>query len=214
MNAKGFRNTLCFVAALSFAGTAAAQDFSRFAFNVGGGFTEPVGPSARRANTGFNITAGAGLNFAPQFGISAEFGYNRLNLSDGVLSQAGVPGGNAHVYSVTLEPTVHLNPHGRFGAYILGGGGFYRRTIDFTAPTVQDLTFFDPFFGFYNAGVPATQILASYSQNKGGLNVGAGVEIRVKGDSNAKFFAEARYHYIFTTPVRTTLLPVTFGFRW
>jgi hypothetical protein len=214
MNTKGFRNTACLVAALSMAGTAAAQDFSRFAFNAGGGFTEPVGQSARRANTGFNITAGAGMNFVPQFGISAEFGYNRLNLSDGVLSLAGVPGGNAHVYSVTLEPTVHLNPHGRFGAYVLGGGGFYRRTIDFTAPTVQNLTFFDPFFGFFNVGVPATQILASYTQNKGGLNVGAGVEIRVKGDNNAKIFAEARYHYIFTTPVRTTLLPVTFGFRW
>jgi hypothetical protein len=104
-------------------------------------------------------------------------------LSNGVLIAVGVPGGNAHIYSVTLEPTVHLNPHGSFGAYLIGGGGFYRRTIDFTAPTVETVTLFNPFFGVvYPAAIPATQILASYTQNKGGLNVGAGVEIRVKGD--------------------------------
>ena len=215
MNKKGFFNTACLLAALSLAGTAAAQNTSKLAFNVGGGFTEPIGQSARRADTGFNITAGGGLNFAPQFGISAEFGYNRLDLSNGALNAVGVPGGNAHIYSVTLEPTFHLNPHGRFGAYLIGGGGFYRRTIDFTAPTVDTVTLFDPFFGvFYPAAVPATQILASFTQNKGGWNVGAGLEIRVKGDSNAKIYAESRYHYIYTTPVRTTILPVTFGFRW
>ena len=215
MQAKGFRSTLCLLAALSFAGTAGAQNTSKFAFNVGGGFTEPVVHADGRANTGFNITAGAGINFAPQFGISAEFGYNRLNLSNSVLSAVGVPGGNAHIYSVTLEPTVHLNAHGRFGAYLIGGGGFYRRTIDFTAPTVDTVTLFDPFFGVvYPAAIPATQVLASFTQNKGGLNIGGGLEFRVKGDSNAKIYAEARYHYIFTTPVRTTILPVTFGFRW
>ena len=29
-----------------------------------------------------------------------------------------------------------------------------------------------------------------------------------------RIFAEARYHYLYTTPVRTTILPVTFGFSW
>jgi len=86
MNAKGFYSAACLLAGLSLAGTAAAQNTSRFAFNVGGGFTEPIGQSARRTNTGFNVTAGGGVNLAPQFGISAEFGYNRLDLSNGVLS--------------------------------------------------------------------------------------------------------------------------------
>ncbi len=198
-----------------FAGVAAAQSMNKVAFNVGGGFTEPVVHTDSRANTGFNITAGLGYKFVPQFGISAEFGYNRLDLSDNVLTTAGVPGGNAHIYSATLEPTVHFNPKGRFGAYVIGGGGYYRRTIDFTAPSVDTVTLFDPFYGvFYPAAVPTTQILASYTQNKGGLNIGGGVEFRVKGDSNAKIYAEARYHYIFTSPIRTTILPVTFGFRW
>jgi hypothetical protein len=213
MTTKWFLNATCCVAA--FAGVAAAQDWSKFAFNVGGGFTKPVVHTDGRANTGFNITAGAGYKFAPQFGISAEFGYNHLDLSDRILTAAGVPGGNAHIYSVTLQPNVHFNAKGRFGAYLTGGGGFYRRTIDFTAPTVDTTTLFDPFYGvFYPVAVPSTAILASYTQNKGGLNIGGGVELRVKGDSNAKIYAEARYHYIYTSPVRTTILPVTFGLRW
>ena len=213
MQTKWIRNATCYFAA--FAGVAAAQTWSKMAFNVGGGFTEPVVHTENRANTGFNITAGAGYKFVPQFGISAEFGYNRLDLSDNVLTAAGVPGGNAHIFSATLQPTVHVNPKGRFGVYGTFGGGFYRRTIDFTAPTVDTVTLFDPFYGvFYPAAVPSTQILASFTQNKAGINGGAGVEIRIKGDSNAKVYAEARYHYIYTSPVRTTILPVTFGFRW
>jgi hypothetical protein len=70
------------------------------------------------------------------------------------------------------------------------------------------------FFGFVNVPVPANLVLSSFTQNKGGWNVGGGVSFRVKGDSNFKVYAEARYHYIYTTPVQTTILPVTFGLRW
>ena len=213
MNMKWFYHVTCCAAA--FAGVAAAQNMDKVAFHIGGGFTQPVVHTDSRTNTGFNITGGVGYKFVPHFDISAEFGYNRMDLSDNVLTLAGVPGGNAHIFSATLQPTVHLNPRGRFGAYATGGGGFYRRTIDFTAPTVDTVTLFDPFYGvFYPAAVPSTQILASFTQNKAGLNIGGGLEFRVKGDSNAKVFAEARYHCIYTTPVRTTILPVTFGFRW
>jgi hypothetical protein len=156
-----------------------------------------------------------GYKFVPSFGISAEFGYNRLGLSDRILTNANVPGGNAHIYSVTLEPTIHFNGTGRFGAYLIGGGGFYHRTIEFTAPTVDQVTLFDPFYGvFYPAAVNSTAILASFEQNKAGLNIGGGIEVKLRGDSNARFYTEARYHYIYTSPVRTTILPVTFGFRW
>ena len=135
MNAKVFWTALCLTLPLA-TGPLAAQNASKFAFNIGGGFTQPVVHTDDRAKTGFNIHGGAGYNFIPQFGISAEVGYNHLNLNDNVLTSVGVPGGNAHVFSVTLQPTVHFNPHGRFGFYLTGGGGYYRRTIDFTAPTV------------------------------------------------------------------------------
>ncbi len=192
-----------------------AQNTNRFTFNAGAGFTEPVRHSDGRLDLGFNAGAGAGINFVPAFGIQADFGYSQLGLSSRALNAAGVPGGETRIYSVTLNPIVHLNPRGRFDTYLLGGGGYYRRTIELTQPTVAVVTAFDPFLGvFFPAAVPTNVVLGSFTQNKGGLNAGGGISVRLRGDSNAKFFAETRYHYLFTTPVRTTILPVTFGFRW
>ncbi len=207
--------TICLLVGALLAGPAAAQTTSRFNFHLGGGFTEPVRYTDGRLHTGFNVGAGAGVNFVPQLGVMAEFGFNQLGLSQSVLSTAGVPGGDARIYSVTLNPIVHLNPRGRFDVYGVGGGGFYRRTIEFTAPTVTTVTAFDPFYGiFFPAQVPATAVLSSFTQNKSGLNIGGGVSVRVRADSNTKLYAESRYHYIYTSPVRTTVLPVTFGLRW
>jgi len=207
--------TACCLAALIFAWPGAAQNTNKLTFHLGAGFTEPVKYTDSRLDRGFNFLGGAGLNFTPRVGVVGEFGYNQLGLSRAALAVAGVPGGDARVYSLTANPIVRLNPRGRLDAYVIGGGGYYRRTVEFTAPTVATVTVFDPFYGiFFPAAVPANFILASVTQNKGGLNIGGGVSIAVKPDSNAKLFAETRYHYVYTTPVRTTLLPVTFGFRW
>jgi hypothetical protein len=110
---------------------------------------------------------------------------------------------------------VHLVPRGRFDAYIIGGGGYYRRTIEFTEPSSAVATVFDPFYGiFIPVEFPTTNVLGSFSQNKMGLNLGAGVAVRLGEDSRSTIFAESRYHYIYTSPIRTSILPVTFGFRW
>ncbi|MGE5645383.1 MAG: outer membrane beta-barrel protein [Acidobacteriota bacterium] len=193
----------------------AAQDTSRLIIEGGGGFSQPVGNSGGRFNTGFNLQAGAGVNLFSRLGVLGEFGYNEFGLTDGALAAAGVPGGTGRIYSVTLNPVFRFNPHGRFDAYLMGGGGYYRRTIEFTKPVLAAVTVFDPFlFGFVTVPVAANQVLASFTQNKAGWNAGAGVTFRLSEDSRTKLFAESRYHYIYTTPVRTTILPVTFGLRW
>jgi len=215
MKVKALYLAACCGAGLFVAGPAAAQNTSRFGFNIGGGFTEPVRDTDGRVNVGFNLNAGAGFNFHPNVGVMAEFGFNRLALSDRSLAAAGVPDGAGRIYSATLNPVIRFNPQGRFDVYAIGGGGYYRRTIDYTAPGVGTDVFFDPFYGvFYPAAVPVTNVLASFTQNKIGWNIGGGFSVRVKGDSNAKFYAETRYHHIYTTPMRTSILPVTFGFRW
>jgi opacity protein-like surface antigen len=193
----------------------AAQSMSKLTVNLGAGFTEPVRYSDRRLETGFNITAGAGVNFAPRAGLLGEFGYNQLGVSSAVLRAAGAPNGSARIYSLTANPIFRFNPSGRFDVYAIGGGGYYRRTLEFTQPAVAAVTAFDPFYGiFFPVAVPASVVLGSFTQNEGGLNIGGGITVRTRGDSNVKFYAESRYHYLFTNPVRTTLLPVTFGIRW
>src|SRR5437867_8199538 len=93
---------------------AAAQNTNRFNFNIGAGFTEPVRDTDGRLDMGYNINVGAGVNFVPAFGVVGEFGYNHLGLAGSVLNAAGAPEGAARLYSVTLNPIIHFNPHGRF----------------------------------------------------------------------------------------------------
>jgi hypothetical protein len=107
---------------------------------------------------------------------------------------------------------VHLNPKGPVDVYLIGGGGLYHRTQEFTAPTVDVITAFDPFFGFYPVTVPANQILASNSVMKPGVNAGAGIAFGTKW--RAKFYAEARYHRMLFRDTHTDFIPVNFGFRW
>lgn len=215
MNRKSHIAITCLLGGFALAVPCAAQNTSKLTFSIGGGFTEPAFRTDGRVNPGFNVSAGAGVNLTSRFGILGEFGFNDLDLSASALQRAGAPAGSARIYSLTANPIVRLNPHGRFDAYLTGGGGYYRRTVEFTQPTVAAITAFDPFYGvFFPVAVPAQTVLGSFSQNKSGLNIGAGVSFRVRGDSNLKFFAETRYHYLYTSPVRTSILPVTFGFRW
>ena len=125
----------------------------------------------------------------------------------------GVPGGDIHVFSATLDPIVHLTPHGHFDLYVTGGGGLYHMYQEFTQPTVATAFGFNPFFGYYSGLVPATQVLSSYSVNKPGVDIGAGVALGTKW--HGKFFAEARYNRIFmTNGFHADYVPVSFGFRW
>jgi len=205
---------LCGLFSLTLAASLTAQN-NRFIWQVGGGFTEPVGMSNRRLDRGFNVTGGAGVNLSSHVGLMGEFGFNRLGVASSVLSAAGIPAGSTRIYSITANPVVRFNPEGRADFYITGGGGYYRRTVEFTEPSVAVVTAFDPFFGvFFPVAIPVDTVIGSFSQNKGGLNIGGGFSVRVKGDSNTKIFAETKYHYLFTDPSGTSVMPITFGVRW
>ncbi len=211
---RSFVLAVCCLGALALARPSAAQGL--FTGKIGGGFTEPVWDIGNRLNRGWNVTAGAGVNLTREghVGVLGEFNYNRFGLSNGALNAANVPGGDMSLWSFTANPRVRLNPRGKVDFYLIGGGGVYHRTIDFTAPGFSNITAFDPFFGIlFPATISTTQVLASRSNTKGGLNGGAGFEIKL-GQGNAKFFGEARYHHMYTRPTATTFVPVTFGFSW
>jgi hypothetical protein len=193
-------------------GVASAQEVSHFAFSVGAGFTTPVGNTGRQLDEGWNIGGGFGMNFSPYVGALIDLDYNSFGINSGTLANIGVPGGGLHVFSATLDPIVHLNPKGHVDVYVTGGGGLFHRYQDFTAPSVGVATGFDPFFGFYPVAVPTTLILSSYSVNKPGMDVGAGIAFGSKW--HGKFFAEAKYDRIFMGQYHTDYIPVTFGFRW
>jgi len=194
-------------------GSLSAQEISHFSFDLGGGFTNPVGNTGRHLDDGWNIQGGVGYNFAPWVGAMIQTQFDDMGINSGTLQNLGYPGGAVHVFSATLDPIVHLNPKGHVDVYLIGGGGLYHTYQEFTAPTVETFTGFDPFFGFYQFGVPASQVLASSSTNKPGVNGGVGIAIGTKW--HGKLFAEARYNRIFmNNNIHYDYVPVTFGFRW
>jgi hypothetical protein len=87
------------------------------------------------------------------------------------------------------------------------------RTEQFTQSGVATGVGYNPFFGFYQFGVPTTEILGSYSLVKPGVNGGAGLAFGSKW--SGKFYAEARYNRIcMNNNLHTDYVPATFGFRW
>ena len=95
-----------------------AQEVSPFTFNVGGGFTQSVGNTARNLDNGWNVQAGAGWNFSPYVGALIQTQYDDMGINSTTLNNLGFPGGNVHVFSATLDPIVHLHPRGHWDAYM------------------------------------------------------------------------------------------------
>jgi hypothetical protein len=189
------------------------QEVPHFTADIGGGFTTPLGTTGSNLNTGWNIQGGVGYNFSAYFGTKVQAEFDDLGISSGALSSLGYPGGDVHVLSATVDPIVHLTPKHPVDLYVIGGGGLYHVYQEFTQPTVIPVTGYNPFFGFYTAGVPGSQVLASYSVNKPGWNGGVGVSFGAP-HGHGRFFAEARYDHVYMTHSHMDFLPVSFGFRW
>jgi hypothetical protein len=193
-------------------GSLTAQEVSPFSFQIGAGFTQPVGNTGRNLDQGWNVQGGVGYNFGPYVGAMIDLGFNSLGVNSTKLNTLGFPGGDVHIFSATLDPIVHLNPRGHFDVYLTGGGGVYHWYQEFTQPSIATAVGFNPFFGFYPTAFPVNQVLASYEVTKPGVDVGAGVAF---GKWHGKVFAEARYNRIFMGGDRhADYVPVSFGFRW
>ncbi len=190
---------------------------SHIAIEAGGGFNRPLGYSRSFATWGGNVTIGAGWRFNKWFSTLAEWQLLDNKIPGAYLANVGVPGGHIHTWGLTLEPTFNYQTDGALGAYVIGGGGFYRRVTTFTVPELQEVCYYFCYEETVNVPV------AHYSSNQGGLNIGAGVTYKAFGqDNNGKLFAEVRYVWVnspktnvFGTPDGTeSFLPVTVGFRW
>ena len=189
---------------------AQSEPESHFTFNVGGGFTPFTGSSSQRFRTGWNAGAGAGWRVSSPFSLGVQFNYNSFGLTRSFINAAGTPGGDGHLWDVTLQPTIRLTTVHSVQPYLVGGVGLYHRTVHFTRPALQNVVLFDPFFGFFPGSVPTNLILRTSTSNAIGGNAGFGLSFGVPKSSSARFFMEARYHYA-ATRMPTRLIPVTFG---
>ncbi len=56
-----------------------------------------------------------------------DLSFNSMGVNSTALGNLGFGGGNLNVFSATIDPIVHLNPHGHVDVYVTGGGGLYHR---------------------------------------------------------------------------------------
>ena len=143
-----------------------------------------------------------------------------------------------HTGTFNLVYSPWVNAEGRnshlVGAYFLGGGGIYHRIIQLTTPSVGYTTVCDPYwYVCYPTLVEVDRIIGDRSSNDFGMNFGAGMTF----GSDAKFYIETRWHYVWGPKVTTTAIatpavtgsvpdctqgcstnaqyfPLTFGVRW
>jgi hypothetical protein len=205
------KKIVLFGLAAGVAGVLSAQETPKLALSAGAGFSTPLGNTGSNLDTGWNIRGGVGYNFSPYFGALLDFGYDSMGVNSGVLSNLGYGGGNLNIFSMTLDPVVHLNPKGHVDVYVTGGGGYFRQEQQFTQPGVASSFVGNPFFGYYPVTYGTNIVVSDYTVNKPGVDGGIGVAFGSKW--GGKFFAEARYERIFTGNYHTDYLPVTFGFR-
>jgi opacity protein-like surface antigen len=197
--------------ATAFAG---AQSERPVAINIGGGFSPLTGDVSSHLNNGWHMTGGVAYNVNGAFSIGPQFTYNGFGISRSALRRAGTPSGDAHVWSITADPRLQLPFASKLRPYVVGGVGYYRRTLNFTQPALINVTFLDPFFGFVFPGVVGTnQVLKTQSRSGIGGSAGGGFTIKL-GRAGTEFFTEARYHYAATGSVPTRMIPVTFGLRF
>lgn len=196
------------------------QDLRKFNFNIGGGMTAPINPTAQFVELSGNFALGAGYNLGKHHSINGEFMWNGLR-PNGVLHPVIAPFGQVNLYSVTTNYRLHNDriKESAFGLYLIVGGGWYYRHFSLDRDFVVDAgvpcapMFFWWGFSCGDDGFVATQTIFSKGNSAGGVNAGGGFTIRIM-DSGWKFYVESRYNYAWNSRVPTTFVPVTFGFRY
>ncbi len=195
--------------------------WSHVAFEVGGGFTAPIGNAAsggfssiidngQKYGTitwGGNLFAGAGWAFSKRFSVLGEFQYNTSKIPGRTLSAFyndidptfdlaanGVAsiGGNSHTYSLTAEPIFYYyNSDKHSYAGYLIGGGGWYHKSTNITAPVVAI---DPYYG---TEYVTNQTFITTTDNSLGANLGTGVSFKPFGQySKAKLFAEARFVFI------------------
>jgi opacity protein-like surface antigen len=191
-----------------------AQNFlDHVTAEVGAGFSFPLGTFANHAKNGFNFVASGGPRFNRHFTLTLDFSLHYMDVKNFLETSENVDisqGSMIRFWTLTVNPGYEFIKQERFSTYATGGYGLYNRKLLLAAPGVVPAAVCDTFWNVC-VGTPASAQMVSgdFSLYKGGYNVGGGVTFGAR----TKFFAETRYHHMFTAR-DTTLIPLTFGVRW
>lgn len=190
-----------------------AQDYSKWLFNAGGGIGFPQGNITSFINYGGHFVVGGGYKFSRTFGVDSEFMWHNLPINSATKGRLQTSEAKARQYAWTFNPILHAPFGSRFGAYAIGGIGWYHRSGETTSPGLGVVC--DPYWSWWlGCTIGLVNIVTgTSSSNSFGENFGGGLTVRL-GDSRVNVYTEIRFHSSYKSAVSTNLLPLTFGIRW
>ena len=159
-------------------------------FSLGAGASLPLSNFKDVAKTGYHGLVG--VSFAPSsfpLGIQIDGQYHRLKQKASVGDRTN----QIIMGTANLIYKFKTSEDSKFRPYLIGGGGIY----NFKLVSGSDVA--GP--GVGNTGNTATKF---------GFNAGAGFDIKAGG---VGFFAEGRFHDVFTNGPNTKFIPITVGIR-
>ena len=170
------------LAALSGAANLANAQANPIAFGVTAGATKAIGDFSDAVKLGYHAGALVQWNGPTlPIGIRGDVVYHRFSVKDIDANESITAGTVNAVWSFPMEKDAQVTP------YLIGGVGYYHAS-----------------FSCDGCGTGET----SNSDNKFGINGGAGITIPLSGFNT---FIEARVHNIFTDNGSTRFVPISFG---
>jgi len=173
---------------------ARAQDPPRVTFGVGGAIVAPLSGTADNFSTGYGVGGNATWHISEQVGLQFDYLYSSLGGKD--MPQGAVPVDSSLRLQAGTAAFVFQAPPGRVRLYVVAGGGLYHRSVSLKTSATDSIAVCNPWWFVCTARPIAVQNIAgsdvagSHASTDFGVNVGAGF-------TAGKFFAEARYHYMF-----------------
>ena len=206
-------------------GTLQAQDYSeKINANIGAAVSFPVSSTSKLVKSSWGLTGGAGYNFSTHHSVIGEFMWSTLSPSASSIQPIRIASndngitGHSNLYALTANYRFQLQRK-RLGAYFIGGGGWYYRTMGFSMPVTSGFdTACTPawvWWGFTCASgtVTANQTVKDNDSSVFGGNAGIGFTITI-ADPTYSVYIEPRYHYAPTKNLNTRLVEVTVGIRY
>jgi Outer membrane protein beta-barrel domain len=163
----------------------AQEESERANSNMGAFAILPLSPTSNFVETSWGLVGGAGYNFSSHHSVIGELMWSALHPSDGVLQPIRAASkddsitGHSNLYSLTGNYRFEWQWR-KLGAYFIGGGGWYYRTLGFPGPVSSGTgTECVPawiWWGFTckSGTVTANQSRGGYTSSVLGGNVGAG----------------------------------------
>lgn len=189
-----------------------------FTFRGSGGLTSPVGGTGGIMKEGWNVGGGAGVRVGRRIAILVETQFDRTGIGDSLLRYNLFSRGTYDMGTLALNGSYSYWQHGKFGGYIIGGGGYSRTVTTYTSPGTGRHCYL--LCTCYNncSGVSG-RALFRYSSNQPMADAGFGFTMRIWPNRRYKLYTEARYENLFENsdlaPYKNVeLVPLSAGIQW